>query len=97
MPNPSPHKARMAKKRRGKPGNLTATQAVLWRAIQAAETILTDAMDEADRQLRAVHAISQACGQYAKLLEVGELEARLAALETDLRSLRAPQPSRYTT
>lgn len=73
----------MAKKRRGKPGDLKATQAVLWRAILTAEDIL-NAADEADMQLRAVHAISQASGQYAKLIEIGELESRLAVLEAQL-------------
>jgi hypothetical protein len=41
---------------------------------------LLDAEDP-DQCLRAVHAVSQASGQYIKLLEVGELEARIQALE----------------
>jgi hypothetical protein len=45
---------------------------------------------EDEVRLRAIHALSQACGQYAKLLEVGELEARLAALEAQV----PPQPRR---
>ncbi len=80
MANASPHQARLAKKRARKPGNLAALQRLLWRALLTAEEIL-DSATEADMQLRAIHAISQASGQYAKLLEVGELEARLAALE----------------
>jgi uncharacterized protein YggE len=32
-----------------------------------------------------------------KAVELEDLEARLAALETDLKTLRAPQPSHYTT
>ena len=31
--------------------------------------------------IEAIHAIAQASGQYAKLLEIGELESRVAALE----------------
>ena len=80
MPNPSPHHARIARKRRRKPGDLAAVTRVLWQAIVVAEDLLHDA-EEADMQLRCVHALSQAAGQYAKLLEVGELESRLAALE----------------
>lgn len=107
MPNPNPHKARMAKKRTRKPGNLAALQRLLWRALLTAERILQGAerregealalaaeyetamavealmagTAEREMQLRAIHAISQASGQYAKLLEIGELEARIAALE----------------
>jgi uncharacterized small protein (DUF1192 family) len=84
MPNPSPHKARLAKKRRRKPGDLAAVTRVLWHAIVTAEDILNEA-DEADMQLRCVHALSQAAGQYAKLLEVGEYESRIAALEAEVR------------
>ena len=80
MPNPSPYQARVAKKRRGKPGNLLAVTQVLWKGIVAAEVML-DAGPEPDMTLRIVHALSQACGQYARLLEVGELEERLRRLE----------------
>jgi hypothetical protein len=78
--NPSPHQARLGKKRTRKPGNLAALQRLLWRALLTAEGIL-DAAAEPDMQLRAIHAISQASGQYSKLLEIGELESRIAALE----------------
>jgi hypothetical protein len=78
--NANPYRARQAQKRRAKPGNLAGLQRLLWRALKTAEAILDEAA-EPDMQLRAVHAISQASGQYAKLLEIGELEARIAALE----------------
>lgn len=78
--NANPYKGRLSKKRRGKSGNLDAVIKVLWEGIMTAEEILHDA-DEHELQLRAVHALSQAAGQYARLLEVGELEARLDALE----------------
>ena len=88
MANPSPHKARMAKKRKRKPGTLLDLQKLLWKALRTAEDLLDGATTLAEEgeghegvQLRAIHAISQASGQYAKLLEVGELEARIAALE----------------
>jgi hypothetical protein len=78
--NPSPYKARLAKKRPRRPGDLRQLTRVLWRAILEAEAILAHA-DDAELTLRAVHAISQASGQYAKLIEVGEFEARLKVLE----------------
>lgn len=110
MPNPNPHKARMAQIRTRKPGDLPALQRVLWRAVRTAERLLEEAVTreqtvrafvadregvpsleslqagEAERsmQLRAIHAISQCSGQYSKLLEIGEHEARLAALEQAL-------------
>jgi hypothetical protein len=37
-----------------------------------------------DMTLKAAHCISQCAGQYAKLLEIGEFEARLAAIEARL-------------
>ena len=80
MANPSPYKARLAKKRPRNPGDLRQLTRVLWRAILEAEEILVNADDD-ELTLRAVHAISQASGQYAKLIEVGEFEARLKAVE----------------
>jgi hypothetical protein len=48
-----------------------------------AETILEHASQEENPELvlRAVHAISQTAGQYAKLLQIGEIESRLRAVE----------------
>ena len=86
MANSNPHQGRLARKRRRKPGDLQAVQRLLWTALLEAESVLLDAEDS-DQRLRAVHAVSQASGQYVKLLEVGEFEARLAELETRL----APQ------
>jgi hypothetical protein len=40
--------------------------------------------EEPELRLKAIHAVSQCAGQYAKLLEVGELEARLKVLEDTL-------------
>jgi hypothetical protein len=81
--NANPYKARMAKaarKRPRDPGDLRQLTRVLWQAILEAEEILTRAVDD-ELTLRAVHAISQAAGQYARLLEVGEFEARLPQIE----------------
>lgn len=82
MANPSPHKARQARKRRSKPGNLEALKRDLWHVLQAALRVLDAPDTTPELTLRAVHAMAQAAGQYARLIEVGELEARLAALES---------------
>lgn len=66
MPNPSPHAARQAKKRRSKPGDLATLLHVLQGALLKAEAVLTAAPRD------------------SKLLEVGELAARLAALEAQV-------------
>jgi len=82
MPNPSPHQARLSKRRRGKPGDLPALLRVVWAALLEADAVLQSTQgDNPELCLKAVHAVSQCAGQYAKLLEVGELEARIAALE----------------
>ena len=54
-----------------------------WCAVLAAEAVLLDAAKAGDSALtlRGVHALTQATGAYAKLVEVGEFEARLTALE----------------
>jgi hypothetical protein len=69
-----------ARKRPRDPGDLRQLTRVLWQAILEAEEIMTRSTDD-ELTLRAVHAISQASGQYARLIEVGEFEARLAAIE----------------
>ncbi len=72
--------ARMARKRRQHSGDLQAIRRKLWMAILHAEDTLEQA-EEPELRLKAVHALSQCCGQYIKLLETGEIEARLAVLE----------------
>jgi hypothetical protein len=79
-PHADPLKARMAKKKRQRTGTLPDLQRKLWLALLHAEDILEHA-GAPEVRLRAVHAVSQCAGQYAKLLEIGELEARLTALE----------------
>jgi hypothetical protein len=83
MSNPNPFKARLAKKRRRKPGDLDQLKAVLWGALCEAETVLRETSDE-ERVLRACHTISQASAAYLKLLETGELERRIQAMEQQL-------------
>ena len=91
-PNPDPLKARQAKKakRRGKPGSLSDAQAVLWQALRKAGELLEH--EDPHLSLKAVHAVSQCAANYAKVLEVGELEARLQALEAEVEAGRGRRP-----
>jgi hypothetical protein len=87
MANPNPHAARLAKRRAHKPGSLEDLLKVLWTALSDAERLMY-AADDPEVRLRCIHAISQVSGQYAKLLEIGELEARIAALEAAQKGIR---------
>ena len=84
-----PHKARQAKKKRRrarKMGDLQDARRVLWQALYEAERVLLDADNDAATTLKAVHAISQASTSYCRLVEIGELEARLSELEAAMES-----------
>lgn len=86
-----PHTARTAKRKRRrirKVGDLTDARRKLWQAITTAEDVLLSDQTDDQLALRAVHAITQATTAYAKLVEVGELEARLAELEMRLGQRR---------
>lgn len=88
MPDTRPHKARAAKKRRRirKIGSIEDAQRKLWQAITAAEDVLLDDQSDSATVLKAAHAITSASTAYAKLMEVGELEARLTELEEAMQS-----------
>lgn len=80
MSNADPWKARLAKSRkRRKAGDLQDVRARLWQALEAAAGLLGNA--DPQITLRAVHATSQAAAAYVKIIETGELQARLEALE----------------
>ena len=68
-----------------KPGTVKQLTAVLWRAITHLETHLdtTASSNEVDTAelCKLTHALSQSAATYLKAVEVGELEARLEALE----------------
>ncbi len=85
-----PHKARQAKKRRRirKIGSLTDARRKLWQAITSAEEVLLDDQSDALTVLKATHAITSASTAYARLVEIGELEARLEAVEELLKERR---------
>jgi hypothetical protein len=84
MANPSPYQGRMSRKRRRKPGDLAALTRVLWRALLEAEEILLAEDSEPEMRLRAANTLSQASLSYLRLIETGEYEARLRAIEEKL-------------
>jgi hypothetical protein len=88
MPNPNPFQARLVKRRRGRPGNLAQVLRIVWAALLEADGVLQRAEGDPEVILKAVHAISQCAGQYAKLIEIGEWESRLTAVETAIQEGR---------
>lgn len=64
---------------RAEPGSLRDLQKELWHAVLCASRLL----DSHDRnvRLRAVHGLSQVSRSYLKVLQVGDLEERILALE----------------
>ena len=85
----NPHAAALVRKKH-RPGNLHDLLRVLWQALLEAQAVLEAAdATQAELKLKAVHAISQCAGQYHKMLETTELEARLAAVEAAQRGQAA--------
>jgi hypothetical protein len=85
MANANPYQGRIErKKKRRANGDIEGATALVWRAMKKAETIMK-ASQEHDVQLKAIHALSQSASVYARLIECGELEARLAAIETAMQ------------
>lgn len=90
-PNADPSKARQAKKaRRRKTGTLEDARALLWRALTRGGELLEE--EDPALSLKAVHAVSQGVTAYARVVEVGELEARIAAIEALRGSGEDPGP-----
>jgi hypothetical protein len=71
--------ARLGKKAKSKPGNLQDVLGIVWKALETVQAALEDT--DVLIRLKASHAVFQGAQAYSKLYEVGELEARLAALE----------------
>lgn len=85
-----PHIARLARgqrRRDDQAGTIDAVREKLWTAIERVET-MTRSDDDA-LALKAVHALVQACGAFVKVVEVGELEARMADLEASALTAKA--------
>ncbi len=77
-----------------KPGDLASLKKKMWRAVLSAEDILTSPAISPDQQLRAVHALVQAGGAYAKLLEATDLQEQLDTLKQEVAHLRGQMPLR---
>jgi hypothetical protein len=88
MANSNPYHARVAKKARTKRRGILTLIDTLWDTMDVAVKVLDRTSDDMDK-IKACHCISQIGGQIGRLLEVGELEARLAALEAHLRGKAA--------
>lgn len=103
MPDTRSHLARLARRNRRASGDIAAARRKVYRALQMAEAVMMDAAAEDDHAtvLRAVHATTQAAATFARIVEVGEMEARLQQLEaaaspSDRRGLYAnlsPSPA----
>lgn len=78
-PDANPLKARIAQRRKRKAGTLKDVTGMLWEALEAARELLSE--EDTGTRLKAIHALSQTASSYARVYEVGELEARLEALE----------------
>ncbi|KEF34101.1 hypothetical protein RDMS_09030 [Deinococcus sp. RL] len=74
-----PLKARIAQRRKRKAGSLKDVTGMLWEALETARELLRE--DDVQVKLKAIHALSQTASSYSRVYEVGELEARLEALE----------------
>lgn len=79
-----------AKKRRRRAGSLEEARRLLWRALERAGELLEvetidpetgEARPDNALALKAIHAISQGAGAYAKVCEVSDLAARIEAIE----------------
>ncbi|HEX2865099.1 MAG TPA: hypothetical protein VHN99_11060 [Deinococcales bacterium] len=57
----------------------------VWTALEAAEALLTS--ENLDERLRACHAVFQGASAYAKVHQVGELEARLDEVEAAVKGV----------
>lgn len=75
-------------KKRYKPGDAYKLRQRLWRAVDSAERLLYADGISFDEQIRAVHALVQAAGAYAKILETTELQEQIDALKEELETLR---------
>jgi hypothetical protein len=83
---PGKYRQRNGKKRPRKVGDIKALQRMFWQALLEAEYILMTAEDT-ETSLKAIHAIAQAGGGYAKLLEATDMDARLQKVEASVIGL----------
>lgn len=90
MANRSPHPGRIARnvrRRRRKAGDIAALRRSLWQIIDKLEVEISAARGFPARLIRHVHCLTQLSGVYIRACEVGELEARVTALEAERSEL----------
>ena len=90
MANSNPTQARTAKKKkRLKAGTIEEARLMLWRALQRVEQRIEEQEEPVslNDSLRVLHALSQAVGAYVKVVDMGELEARIQSLELHKQEL----------
>jgi hypothetical protein len=79
MANKNPHQGRQKIIKQSKPPSVQDAALIVWEALRTAQEILKE--EDPVMQLKACHAVFQGAQAYSKLYEVGEIEARLQALE----------------
>lgn len=67
-----------------KTGDVSDLRKIVWRAVRAAEQMMFQENATPELVFKAIYAISQIGNTYMKVLEVDELEERVAALEEAL-------------
>lgn len=81
--NADPTAARKARRAKRKPPGMEQLMLKLWKAMETAEDLLNH--DDPNVRLRATHAMATVAGTYTKAKDVGELEARLSAVEEQMK------------
>lgn len=84
MANLNPVAGRLARRARRADGDVAQLQTKLWQAILQAEGVMLKEGDDV-LKLKAIHCLSQTAASFLKAIEIGELEARLEALEAKQR------------
>lgn len=84
-PNPR-HNATKTTTRGTRPGSIRQVRLRLWWAIVEASGLLDQ--DDTDTKLKAISALSTACGAYGNLTKAHTLEAEVEAMQKDLHDLR---------
>lgn len=74
------------RKRGTRPGSIRQVRLRLWWAIEEASTLLDE--PDTETKLRAISAMSTACGAYGNLTKTAAIEAEIEAMQKDLRELR---------
>jgi|SRR5690554_4895653 len=74
------------RKRGTRPGSIRQVRLRLWWAIQEASELLDE--PETETKLKAISALSTACGAYGNLTRTHAIEAEVEAMQKDLHELR---------